>query len=206
MPVVQRSFLSLSGVQDPSISEFIVHPDLYVEMLVRPYGIHASGTNLCDLYCSRQISTFFLGWTFFCSLRYLIKSPLARRVHQAVCNALLPARKGRVAVSWPQQQTAVFRSDDKRTDNDIASVYSVSDVDYSTLTFTLTLAFMLATIAQFGTLLTFDSDSGGVACGISFPPAAFSETEEVHSFSCRLGRNGFVVRPTHRPAAAKLQA
>ena len=148
MPVLGET-LAIVGLENPSVNEFLAHPDLYVfYVIVQVYSHH--------LLCSRQIVAFFLGWVFISSLSCIIYSPIFRRFISGL----------------------FARSDNNSTDLESSSEKSVSTPtsdapvsilltqgDNLTLVFTLCICLAFASIAYFSSLLTFDSNNGEGPCG-----------------------------------------
>ncbi|TDL29736.1 hypothetical protein BD410DRAFT_780218 [Rickenella mellea] len=145
--------LDIRGLDDPSVNEFLSHPDL------------------------RQICSFFIGWLFFSSFRSLYHSPFTQYIASRLTlltvrlfgsktsNANLPEYPALEAQDSP---VTPLEKKARRWVDDMASDIIFPKNDYPALVFTLTLLFGLASIAQFASLLSFSPNSSAAQAACAF--------------------------------------
>ncbi|KAG2156103.1 hypothetical protein DEU56DRAFT_765562 [Suillus clintonianus] len=124
-----------------SISEFLEHPDY------------------------RQIASFFLGWVFVCSLLCVVTSPVMCHLYRK-CSKAFDERRGLQLDT--NGNRALWNNSEKLQGTlfwgDRNSTIQPLEDENSALVLLLSLCFAFASVANFSSLLSFNSDSGPSSC------------------------------------------
>lgn len=112
---------------------------------------------------SRLVATFFLGWVFFSGLRHVWISTFLREL-MWYCKAMFDRLRGRTEESVTSAGSLHGKSAGAHPSlSDASELYQREQRD--TLVLLLCMMFMLASLSSFLSLLTFDTNGSGSACG-----------------------------------------
>jgi hypothetical protein len=151
---------AIETLQEPSVNEFLAHPDLYVFFMSTQYTSIVQ-LIIYHLLSSRQVAAFFLGWVFMGSLSCMLYSSVFQNLLNRCVSGLFTTSGGNASDSEnsPEKSPSIW------TGTSVRGSSLFTKRDNHILVFALCICLAFASVGYFLSLLSFDPRNGPAACG-----------------------------------------